>query len=522
MHFTKQLQTASILLAVLMHFNISAQKSIFDNYIIAGANFTINNFNKGTTTYDVVNSPYKNEIVNGKQVAFGFNTFILKKKKLNIKLGFLLNYLSENEHVFVEKEQRFSNRDYDVLGITRTETHKTIDFPVTFEYKLFSKNKKLYLFSSIVPKISRISVNEIPYNYTFGNLNITKQNISNNKFSLNLNLGVSYYMPLKYFLLQPFVKYRKSFSRYWDMDFEVSNIQNRPYTKLKGNRYQSGSGFSLGFNIYPAKITKFKKAYKADRNKFKKEYKKYQKNFFDYYANTGIHSSLDMHIPFQQEITYNVADSPIAYSMYVAPGYSLGFNRVVYSNKSKIVKIGLQYSTIPFSDHTKWDETQGNVDREEWDVLYDEGFVTFSIPISFECVLKNKRTNKPFIFAEFQPTYWKHGISSFSFGSFPIITGTTINTNNRNFRYNQKIGFGYYLPTKYVLFQPYLYYSQSFTNLWDGDFFVDGIINKPYTTVTGTFKDKGNSFGFGLNIYFKKPKRRLERIAEKRKENIVE
>jgi len=51
-----------------------------------------------------------------------------------------------------------------------------------------------------------------------------------------------------------------------------------------------------------------------------------------------------------------------------------------------------------------------------------------------------------------------------------------------------------------------------------GSFRVGGVINKHYTTVTGAFKDKGNSFGFGLNIYFKKSKRRLERIDEKQEE----
>ncbi len=72
------------------------------------------------------------------------------------------------------------------------------------------------------------------------------------------------------------------------------------------------------------------------------------------------------------------------------------------------------------------------------------------------------------------------------------------------FYLDMEFGFGMYLPTKFALFQPYLYYNKSFHNLWQGTIKIKGIKHRPYTEINGTFEQSGNYVGFGLNIYPKK------------------
>jgi len=487
-------------LVFICFFQFLSAQSIFDNYIGVGTTFSVDTYLAKETDYTVNDAPFTKSFFNSTNSSFGLNFLILQNQKLNIKAGFKINYLSRNIRLEIEQEQGFSNGNYISVTRGRTENSKFYSAPISFEYMLNPKSKnQLAVYLSAIPSFFKGYTYQIStYNTIYGDLNYERA-VSNlkNEFALDFQLGIAYYIPTKYLLIQPFVAYKKGNLTLWNEKFNISNVQNRIYTEFDGTIKQTSRSIAVGLNLYPRKAKEVKKIYGNMRHKFKQDFS--QNNLFDYYSPIGIHSSLDIFLPSGQ-VSYNQVDTPFTYSLYSAPGYSLGINRVVYSNKKTVCKVGVQYNPVPFADYIKIDASQdliNNQEREEWNVQYAEDFHIFSLPISYEYLFRNKKHMNIFYMATTaKPAYWKHQSLSYD--------GVLVDENDKTFRYNQEFNIGYYFPTKHVLFQPYLYYSQSFTALWQGSFTRDNIVNRPYTSVSGTFKNQGNRLGFGLNIYFKK------------------
>jgi len=223
-------------------------------------------------------------------------------------------------------------------------------------------------------------------------------------------------------------------------------------------------------------------------------------NYLDNYTFFGIHSSFNYYS--KGETNYNVNDSPVLVSHNNFKSYSLGIIFQAYKTDKFNFQIGIKGQHIYEVENYHIDKNQFNnpVPYYDWQILTDSDDMIYSITLKTEYLI----TNKLFIFTSIIPGYYKeYGGNGLSIRN-NIEIFTEVPANKDWFHFNTEIGIGIYVPTKFILIQPYIYYNKSFRNIWEGSIKIKGIKERDYTEINGDFEQSGNYIGFGLNLYPKK------------------
>jgi len=251
----------------------------------------------------------------------------------------------------------------------------------------------------------------------------------------------------------------------------------------------------------------FAQGQKLDKNKtltkeFKLMRKKAKKDHKAYFTNIGFHVATDQYLN-GKTLSYDQNDSPIIFQPYTYTSLSIGFSAFVIRKKRYNLKLGFRGNWMMASTKQIYENGQTNFDNvSSWGTYTGGGrWWKWGIPVTFEY-----KTNKKFnLFVSAIPSRWKRR-ENFEPSNFLGI-GELINYDGSgvdNFFFDTQIGFSYYIPTRFMLVQPFLYYNKSFRTMMSGDFHYNNLKNRPYTQINGIFEHSGDHVSFGFNFYFKK------------------
>ena len=251
----KKIAMSFVLIAVFIGTAFGQQKnSLYDHYQRIGIHTAMDNyFSGGKSTGVPLDSPVIYQPYYYPSMSFGINTFVLKREKFNLKIGLRASYLAYSYKMVIQNGQIPSINE-DVIDFA-TDRANFIKFgiPITGEYFIqINKKRKLTIFTTLIP--SYWSSNEwlaasLTYEVIYNRYKLPR-NIDNPLY-FDTQIGLSYYIPTRYALVQPFVYYNKSFRNIWeDVPFQIRGIRNRSYNQFSGTTSQSGDHISFGFNLY--------------------------------------------------------------------------------------------------------------------------------------------------------------------------------------------------------------------------------------------------------------------------------
>ncbi len=222
------------------------------------------------------------------------------------------------------------------------------------------------------------------------------------------------------------------------------------------------------------------------------------KQKLDDYTFFGVHSS---YVYFSKGNTdYSVDDTPVTYVYCGYPSYELGGVIRVFKTKKLNFYTGFFARHLYMVSKEYIESKQAANFPYAWTIELDFGANLWSVPFRMEYFVYKKL----FVYTSIVPGFY-HEYGGSGYSQRNNIEIFDYNYERKKTLYmNSEFGFGIYLPSKFVLFQPYVYYNKSFRDMWVGNLVITGIKNKPYTEVTGKLKQSGNFIGFGLNIYPKK------------------
>ncbi len=235
-----------------------------------------------------------------------------------------------------------------------------------------------------------------------------------------------------------------------------------------------------------------------------------QNELFSDYIPVGIHAAMDNY--FNGKVTGTPSDSPVKYTMAPFTQLSFGLNTIVYNKAKLSIKLGLRANLLEYKENLKIAPDQ-LLEHEFYlqDGTYMDRYGKYGIPISGEYILTKKKKNKLAALITLYPSYWLFErkritrINSYQLFSY----GYAIESNKYDrFYFDAQLGLAYYIPTKHLLIEPFIYYNMSFKNIWEGRYGIWGIQNRPYTEVTGIAKQSGNHIALGFNLYLKKAKKK--------------
>jgi hypothetical protein len=249
-----------ILIAVFLT-SFSQNKKIFSEYSSISFHSSMDNYFGGKSTGIPNDSPVKFTRAPFSFLSIGINAKVLEKERFNLKVGVQVSYLQLKDNIEIESNQ-LQNNEYILMDFSSLNRFRKYGLPITGEYTVNKKrNNKLTVFATLFPSywllerenlsiINSSSNQSIKYAYAIASN-------KSNRFYFDTQIGIGYYIPTKYFLIQPFIHYNKSFRNIWEGPYAIWGISNRPYTEIEGVASQSGDHFSFGFNLY------FKKAKKS-------------------------------------------------------------------------------------------------------------------------------------------------------------------------------------------------------------------------------------------------------------------
>lgn len=244
-------KTAMSLLLIVVFTNVLyAQKnttSFLKDYFLLGT-FTqyTNNFN-----YDLyLEDPTVNlEYLPYNSLQFGVVVNVYQTKKFNFKTGFIFKPRFNKKRIIFTSQQ--TNLPYDATIITIGSSGlKLKEIPLIAEYIVPISNKiKWY----IAPGFSINWMKD--YGGGEGNiLNgagvfVTYDDLSDNIFFFDFNLGTGFYFLLKPFLLQIGFRYSKSLTPVEKGDILIDNFQTVPHSST-GTMKESGDYYGIYLSIF--------------------------------------------------------------------------------------------------------------------------------------------------------------------------------------------------------------------------------------------------------------------------------
>lgn len=246
-----------------------------------------------------------------------------------------------------------------------------------------------------------------------------------------------------------------------------------------------------------------------------------QKQYFSIsdYEQVGVHAAMDNYFPGGEAIGVPL-DSPVTYQPNYFPSMSFGVNAFVLKRDKFNFKIGLRGSFLSYSYKMVIEkgQTPNNADDDIVDkLIHSSSFIKYGIPITGEYFIQTKKKRRLTIFTTLIPSYWKHDRYRVGSSDGYIYDEYTLPKTTNTFYFDVQIGLSYYIPTRYALVQPFVYYNKSFRDIWeDVPFQIRGIRDRPYTQFSGTTSQSGDHISFGFNLYIKKSKAYLKRQEERR------
>ncbi len=195
--------------------------------------------------------------------------------------------------------------------------------------------------------------------------------------------------------------------------------------------------------------------------------------------------------------TYNVDDSPVRYDYLGVTSPHFGFTLPIYKTLDFSIYTGIQRYHYRQRFFVSIDKEQINEDKdyEQLILFYSDDYL-WSVPLGIEYRLNSKYS----VFSSLKFGYYKEFGGKGYNGYNNIEIFETISAKPDWFHFAMEFGIAGNLYTKYLLIQPYVMYNQSFTPMWEGDLYITGIRNRPYTEIRGKFKQSGSFFGFGINV----------------------
>jgi len=233
------------------------------------------------------------------------------------------------------------------------------------------------------------------------------------------------------------------------------------------------------------------------------------------YEQVGVHAAMDNYFSGGEAIGVP-SDSPVTYQPYYFPSMSFGVNTFVLKRDKFNFKIGLRGSFLSYSYKmvTEKGQTFGNINDDMIAIAsYSSAFIKYGIPITGEYYINTNKKRRLAIFTTLIPSYWKHDRHRYGVTSYnSIYNEFTLPKTTNAFYFDAQIGLSYYIPTRYALVQPFVYYNKSFRDIWeDVPFQIRGIRNRSYNQFSGTTSQSGDHISFGFNLYIKKSKAYLKR-----------
>ena len=199
---------------------------------------------------------------------------------------------------------------------------------------------------------------------------------------------------------------------------------------------------------------------------------------------------------------YGVNDSPVNVQNINVSSYSIGGVFQVYRTKNFIFQTGFRLRHIIELRKFQIDKDQFDnpMPYYFWWTGSDFGDNILEFPIRIEYLFFHKW----YLYASPVLGYHKQyeGSEDNTYGGINIYSHYY--KRNDSFHFSFEAGLGIYFLTKFILIQPYVYYSKSFNNMWEGDLIIRGIKHRDYTEIHGKFNQSGNYIGIGLNLFPKK------------------
>ena len=221
--------------------------------------------------------------------------------------------------------------------------------------------------------------------------------------------------------------------------------------------------------------------------------------FVDNYTFFGVHGSFNEYK--KGNTNYHVNDSPVTVYHDKVPSYSVGVTFQVYKTDKFLFQTGFNSRHIYEGPNYYIDKSQTDSNRPDvYQITSDFGDNIYNVPLRAEYLFYKKWM----LFSSIIPGYYKEygGWGYHRIDDIEIYEGYP--ASNDWFHLNTEIGLGVYIPGKYVLIQPYIYYNKNYTELREGSLKITGIKERSYTEINGSFSQSGDHIGFGLNFYPKK------------------
>jgi len=215
----------------------------------------------------------------------------------------------------------------------------------------------------------------------------------------------------------------------------------------------------------------------------------------DYYAPWKINVGVSNYL--KGKTTYSVNDSPVIDTHLGYSSLHFGFVFPVYRTMDFNIYTGIYHYYYKEKIYHFIDKRQVNTERHiEWIFEEDNDDYLWSVPIGIEYRLNPKYS----VFSSMKFGYFKEYGSIAYHRRNNIEIFDTIPAKSNWFHLDMEIGLAWNFYTKYVLIQPYVLYNHSFTPMLEGNLHITGIQNKPYTEITGSFKQSGSFIGLGINV----------------------
>jgi len=226
-------------------------------------------FFNGHTVYNQKNPPIKIRFLPFMGENYGFQSILLKRKKYNFYLGLRMQHVYDNILQTFDSDQT-DDRKIHQRNFIWDFYAMMFKLPIGLEAKPFNhvlivvEMEPGYFNEEEVYSSSIFSFNNPPHKLT-----IVWKNIKKHPFFFNINFGLKWSKPLKYFKFEPYLFYSHGFIPLYKRHLKIDGIINRPYNEMEGTMFQSGSGLMFGVNIQPTNFIEYVRQHFSHRNNHK-------------------------------------------------------------------------------------------------------------------------------------------------------------------------------------------------------------------------------------------------------------
>jgi len=195
------------------------------------------------------------DLLKYKSYQFGLLYNIYQEKKWNFKTGFILKFKSTKEHLYFKKEQTGYNRDISFIQSTYSSS-RMYSVPLITEYIIPLSNRIKWEISPSLT-FSYYTGQEGDGGNFIGSAKIYEfyDGYKKNPLFLSAEISTGFYILFKHFMLQPELRYSKSFRPILTGYYETEGFLTEPHSS-KGTFEQSGDYWGLSLSVYLKKKKK--------------------------------------------------------------------------------------------------------------------------------------------------------------------------------------------------------------------------------------------------------------------------